>query len=387
MRDSMNAQKPATRRPRVLFVNSTLHIGGAEKVLANLATHLDRERFDVLACYLKQNGVVGEQMQASGVELLPIPGLRTDGKPDYFTSLKLLKLIRERQIDVIHTHDTHSFIDGAVCKLLRPRLKYVHTFHWGNYPVLPPGEERIERALWRVADKLVCVGHEQASAVRKLYGIPESRIRVIWNGTEPAPPEVSPELEGMLPDDGTPVICSVSTLIPQKGLEDLLRGLALVRDQGHRFLLLVAGEGVLRGSLTQLAQELHLQDRVRFLGWVQDASRRVLPAGDIFVQSSHWEAMSVVILEAMAAGKAIVATTVGENSRVIVNDVSGILVPPRNPVALAAGLTRVLGDPALRQRLGDSAQLRFREALTTRQMIQNHEDLYCGLLGLATGAE
>ena len=378
----MEAQSPPTRRPRVLIANSTLHIGGAEKVIANLATHLDRSKMDVLCCYLKENGVVGEQMRSAGVELLPLPGERRDGKPDYFTSLKLLKLIRQRGVQLIHTHDTHSFIDGAICKILRPALKYVHTFHWGNYPTLPAGEERIERLLWRVADALVCVGHEQADAVRKLYGIPEERIHVIWNGTEPPQPDVPPEILALLPADGTPVICSISTLIPQKGLEDLIRAMAIVRDAGRRFRLLLIGEGRLRGALQDLTSRLGLQDSIRFLGWVNDASRRALPACDIFVQSSHWEAMSVVILEAMAAAKPIVATIVGENGRVMENNTNGLLVPPGDPPAFAAAMLRLLDDQALRTRLGLAAQSRFRETLTIEQMIRQHEDLYFRLLGL-----
>src|SRR5512139_1748638 len=307
----MQTRSTATSRSRVLIANSTLHIGGAEKVAANLAVHLDRSRFDVTACYLKQNGVVGEQMTREGVDLVPIPGLRTDGKVDYFTSLKLLKLIRQRNIQILHTHDTSSFIDGAICKLLRPSLKFINTFHWGNYPVVPAGEERVERLFWRLADALVCVGHEQAAQVRKLYHIPESRIHVIWNGTEMPQPDVAGEVRALLPDDGTPVICSTSTLIPQKGLEDMLEAAAIIKRSGKAFRLLLVGEGRLRDKLERQSAELGLEGTVFFLGWVKEASRRALPACDVFVQSSHWEAMSVVVIEAMAAGKAIVATTVG----------------------------------------------------------------------------
>ncbi len=370
----------ADNRPRLLIANSTLHIGGAEKVAANLAVHLDRSRFDVTACYLKQNGVVGEQMAREGVDLVPIPGLRTDGKADYFTSLKLLRLIRQRNIQILHTHDTSSFIDGAICKLLRPSLKFVNTFHWGNYPVLPASEERVERLFWRLADALVCVGHEQAAQVRKLYGIPEDRIRVIWNGTEMPQPDMAPEVRALLPTDGTPVLCSISTLIPQKGLEDLLEAAAIVRRSGKPFRLLLVGEGRLRETLERKSAELDLNGTVHFLGWVKEASRKALPACDVFVQSSHWEAMSVVVIEAMAAGKAIVATTVGENGRVITHDVDGLLVPPKSPARLAEAMLKAIGDADLRVRLGASARRKFAEQLTTAHMIRNHEELYEGLL-------
>ncbi|MBK9253800.1 MAG: glycosyltransferase family 4 protein [Proteobacteria bacterium] len=221
--------------------------------------------------------------------------------------------------------------------------------------------------------------------MRKLYGIPEERIHVIWNGSEPPQPDVSPEILALLPADGTPVICSISTLIPQKGLEDLIRAMAIVRDAGRRFRLLLIGEGRLRGALQDLTTRLGLQESIQLLGWVNDASRRALPACDIFVQSSHWEAMSVVILEAMAAAKPIVATAVGENGRVMENNMNGLLVPPGDPPAFAAAMLRLLDDQALRTRLGLAAQSRFRETLTIEQMIRRHEDLYSRLLDARQG--
>jgi glycosyltransferase involved in cell wall biosynthesis len=375
----------------VLIANSTLHIGGAEKVAANLATHLDPRAFETTAVYLKENGVVGEQMQRNGVDLVPLPGkvpapAGIKQRADYFTAFKLLKLIKRRRIQLIHTHDMHSFIDAAVCRLLYPRLRYVHTFHWGNYPVIEPQYERIERLLWRVPDSLVCVGHEQAAAMCRLYGIKRDRVRVIWNGTDAPTPHIAPEIAALLPTDGTPVIGSISTLIPQKGLEDLLQAAALLKQKRKRFMLLLAGQGTLRVALEERANLLGLNDCVKFLGWVNDASARALPACDIFVQSSHWEAMSVVVLEAMAGAKPVVATTVGENSRVLIDNEDGLLVPPRAPGALADALARVIDDPALRKRLGEAAQRKYRESLTIDRMVQKHQQLYAELLGRPSAA-
>lgn len=378
-------------RLRVLIANSTLHIGGAEKVAANLATHLDPRGFETTAVYLKENGVIGEQMRRNGVDLIPLPGKAAAApgvrqRADYFTAFKLLKLIRQRRIQLIHTHDMHSFIDAAVCRLLYPRLRYVHTFHWGNYPVIEPQYERVERLLWRVPDALVCVGHEQAAALCKFYGIKRERVRVIWNGTDAPMPNIAPEISALLPTDGTPVIGSISTLIPQKGLDDLLQAAALLKQRGKRFLLLLAGQGELRTRLEERAAQLGLEGYVRFLGWVNDASARALPACDIFVQSSHWEAMSVVVLEAMAGAKPVVATTVGENSRVLVDGEDGLLVPPRAPSALADALARLIDDAGLRKRLGETAQRKYRASLTIDRMVKNHQQLYAELLGQPSAA-
>ncbi|MBL8269750.1 glycosyltransferase family 4 protein [Steroidobacter sp.] len=383
--DPKSPAPAAAERLRVLMVNSTLHIGGAEQVAANLTKHMDRRQFDVTACFLKENGIVGKQMLEAGVDLVPIPGFR--GKRDYFTALKLRKLVKQRGIQLLHSHDIHGLMDAALCRLSVPGLRHVHTFHFGNYPHISPRYARIERLLWRVPDALIAVGHEQAATIRKLHNIPAERMQVIWNGTDAPTSDLAPEVLAQLPRDGTPVIGSISTLIPQKGLPDLLQAAALLRQQGKRFLMIVAGEGKLRRELEAQAHSLGLQDQVRFLGWVSAASRRALPACDIFVQSSHWEAMSVVVLEAMAGAKPMVITSVGENARVVINEQSGLVVPPRAPQALADGLARLLDDVDLRHRLGAAAQQRFGELFTVQQMVHNYEHLYAQLIhGVSTVA-
>ncbi|WP_129777689.1 glycosyltransferase family 4 protein [Peristeroidobacter soli] len=376
--DPKSQSTDAARRLRVLMVNSTLHIGGAEQVAANLTKHMDRRQFDVTACFLKENGIVGKQMLDAGVDLIPIPGYR--GKKDYFTALKLRRLVKQRGIQLLHSHDIHGLMDAAFCRLTVPGLRHVHTFHFGNYPHISPRYARIERLLWRVPDALIAVGHEQAATIRKLHDIPAGRMQVIWNGTDVPSPDLAPEVVAQLPRDGTPVIGSISTLIPQKGLPDLLQAAALLRQQNKRFLMILAGEGKLRRELEAQALSLGLQDHVRFLGWVSAASRRALPACDIFVQSSHWEAMSVVVLEAMAGAKPMVITSVGENARVVINEQSGLVVPARAPQALADGLGRLLDDVELRHRLGAAAQQRFIELFTVQQMVHNYEHLYAQLI-------
>ena len=380
MPPALTSPSDESARPRVLMVNSTLHIGGAEQVAACLAKGLDRDRFDVAACYLKEPGLVAEQMLASGVELLQLPSFRPN-QPDYLTSLKLRSLVRSRGIRVIHTHDIHGMIDGAICRALLPSIRFVHTFHFGNYPHRHTHYKLIERSLWRMPDALVAVGHKQAMQIHRCFGIPIERLRVIWNGVDDPSLKPPPSKVEDLADSGLPVIASVSTLIPQKGLEHLLQAASILRKSGDRFILAVAGDGALRDSLRSLANELGLNECVRFLGWVPQASERLLPTCDIFVQSSLWEAMSVVVLEAMAAGKPMVVTDVGENQHVVVNERTGVMVAPGDPTALANGLRRLLRDANLRRQMGIAARQRYEAEFTTRHMITAHESLYLELLG------
>ena len=370
----------SSERIRVLMVNSTLHIGGAERVAACLAQYLDRNRFELTACYLKENGVAGEEMVRGGVDLIPIPGYKGKGNRDRFTSLKLLKLLKSRRIQIMHTHDMHGFMDACICKLLMPSVIHIHTFHFGNYPHREPRYKFIERLLWRIPDMLVAVGHEQARTIRDLYNIPKHRMRVLWNGVDAPTPALAPEVQAALANDTRPVIASISTLIPQKGLHHLLDAAAILRRRGLEFVLLIAGQGILRAPLTAQAEQLKLNDCVHFLGWMNEASRRVLPACDIFVQSSLWEAMSVVVLEAMSASKPMVITNVGENPHVIEDGVSGLRVAAGDPEALANSLAKLLSDPALRERLGNAARERYASHFTVQDMIGRHQDLYTELV-------
>lgn len=369
----------AAPRLRVLMVNSTLHIGGAERVAACLAQHVSRDRFEMAACYLRQNGLVGESMLRSGVDLVPVPG-HAGGRTDRLTSLKLLKLIRQRRIQLLHTHDIHGLIDASICRTVMPRLRHVHTFHWGDYPRREKRYRQIEQLLWRRADALVAVGHEQARAIRDLYGIPQERLNVVWNGVDAPEPRIANEVTALTRDANAPIIGSISTLIVQKGLNHLLDAAARLRRMGARFRLLIVGEGHLRPELERQMRELGLTDCVFFLGWVSEASHRALPACDIFVQSSLWEAMSVVVLEAMACGKASVATRVGENVHVVQDGVTGYTVPSGDPQALASALARLINDPLLRRRMGDAARARHAELFTTRNMVSAYENLYAKVL-------
>ncbi len=361
-------------RKRILIVSSTLHTGGAERVIATLAPNLDPRRFEVAVCYLKETGSIGEELQRAGVEVVPIPGLR--GQGDKFTSLKLRKLIQQRGVDVLHTHDTHGYMDASLCRLMLPRVRHVHTFHWGRYPEQYWRYRWIERAFWRVPDRLIAVGHEQAAGIRALHPIPEKRLHVLWNGVDTPKVDIAPEIAALVAGAQQPIIASASTLIDQKGLPHLLDACALLRNRGVKFTLLLIGGGYLQKSLEEKARALNLGDTVRFLGWVHGASAKALPACDIFVQSSLWEAMSIVVLEAMSLAKPMVVTRVGENAHVVQEGVTGLLVPPANADALANGLERLILDAALRQRLGAAARARHQEHFTVRHMIDAYEKIY-----------
>lgn len=363
------------QKTNLLVLSAGLGIGGAEVVIKHLVSALDRDRFNVTAGCLKMAGMIGEELARDGLDVVVLSD--TNGqRTDYLSFVKLWRLLRSRKIDVVHSHTTDALADAALCRLLMPRLKLVHTFHFGNYPHASRQKLRMERVFHRFADRLVAVGEVQRQQIRATFGIRDEAIQTVWNGVP---------FEDVVPDgsfrrkvggEGRILIGTLATLIPQKGLGDLLLVAQRLRDIDPRVLFVVVGEGVLRPELEAQRTALGLDDTVALPGWIKDASRVALPEFDVFFQPSRWEAMSIAVLEAMAAGRPIVATRVGENAHVIEHGVDGLLAEPGDVQGMAEALGLLVRDAGLRQQLGAAAARKAAERFTVEQMTRAYERIY-----------
>ena len=165
-------------KTRVLIVNGTLSGGGAEHVIATLVRNLSRDAFEVSVCCLKDGGVIKDELEADGYEVIDLSSRQRERR-DYGTSLRLRRLVKERHIDIIHSHDLHSLIDCSVCRVLTRGVRYIHTFHFGNYPHRPKKYLMAEQALSCVPDRLVAVGEWQSERLVKTFGLSQRRLSVI----------------------------------------------------------------------------------------------------------------------------------------------------------------------------------------------------------------
>lgn len=367
------------RKVNLLIVASSLWIGGAESVIRHLAHTVDRSRFNITVCYLKQRGHVGDELFRDGIDIVGITD-SPDPKVDYLTFLKLQRVIRVKQTEVIHTHTTHGLVDATLCKLMMPRLRVVHTFHFGNYPHTRPRIIWMERIFSRLADRLVAVGEFQRRQIKTVIRIPDHRIATIWNGVPLPLGGGERSFRNTCGAENRTLIGTIATLIPQKGLSDLLDVARKVLDAGYKARFVVVGEGHLRAELEEKRRRLGLENDVVFTGWVVNAADVVLPALDIFFQPSLWEAMSVVILEAMAAGKPIVATRVGENTQIIEDGVDGLLVEPKDVDGMARAIGRLIDDTGFRVGLGRAARSKVERRFTVQHMTQAYERVYLDML-------
>ncbi len=214
-------------------------------------------------------------------------------------------------------------------------------------------------------------------------GVPDAVIRVVPSAVEPdrlhpQKPRKAVRTELGLAGDAT-VLLAVASLHDRKGLDVLLEALARLAQEGRRPVLWIAGEGPRRAALEQLAVRRGVTGQVHFLGQRADVAD-LLGACDVFVLPSRREGLGVAALEAMALGRAVVASCSGGLAESVQHERTGLLVPPGDPEALALALGRLLTDPALARRLGEAGPQRIRERYGAEAMVDGYERVYREIL-------
>jgi glycosyltransferase involved in cell wall biosynthesis len=370
----VNVRTPA-RKIKIMLAIDGLHLGGAEMVVRDLARALDRDSFDVCICCTRGvGGPLSDELQRDGFDVFGLPD-QSNERPDYLTALKFRRAIIEKGVDIVHTHALAPLLDVSPWRLTMPGLRIVHTFHYGNYPRDEWLYHLLEGLCTRAAHRLIAVGREQRRQIEATFRLRESRIGVIWNGIAMATPEADGSFRRQMRTGDRLLVGTIAKLIEQKGLDTLLDVARHCRDAGHPMQFVIVGGGPLQSELEQRRRELDLEDTVVFTGWVPNAATRALPEFDVFFQPSRWEAMSIAILEAMANGKAIVATRVGDNAHMVEDGISGLLVDTGDVQSMVDALARSL-DPRLRLALGEAARTRFEQTFTLEHMIRGYESVY-----------
>jgi glycosyltransferase involved in cell wall biosynthesis len=369
----------------VLIVTTGLGIGGAEIVVRDLAIGIDRGRFRVTVCCLSVLGLVGEDLTREGVDIVVL-GQGHHPKADYLSFLKLRRLMQQRQIAVLHSHTTYALVDSCLARRTTRGVKLVHTFHFGNYPHKDRQGLLMEGLAARFADRLIAVGDVQRVQIRDVYRLADDRIRTVRNGVRPPAPSVEGGFRAQIGVGDALLVGTLANLIEQKGLVDLLAVASSFRDARPRVRFVVVGEGVLRPELERRRRELGLDEVVVFAGWLKNAADVALPSFDIYFQPSLWEAMSIALLEAMRAGKPVVATAVGEAPHMIEEGREGFLAAPGDIDAMATAIALLAADAGLRKRMGLTAALRAESEFSVGNMVRAYEAIYLDLAGRRNGS-
>jgi glycosyltransferase involved in cell wall biosynthesis len=384
---------------RIVHAIARLNVGGSALSVLELAAGQRRRGHDVLV--VAGTIPAGEESMEDVADELGVPYLHVRSlvrelspRNDVAAASRLRSILRERRPDVLHTHTSKAGATGRVAALLAGRARptaVIHSFH-GHVlrGYFSPRRERlfrgIERTLAHAADAIVAVSDEVRNDLVALDVAPPDKVTVIPYGFDlDTRVDLRPESRTQRRAEAgaaeeTLVVGFVGRLTAIKRPPDLVRTIAAVESDA---MLVVVGDGEGRADAERLASTLEIADRCRFLGYRRDIGGWY-GAFDALLLSSANEGAPVVAIEALAAGRPVVATDAGGTRTVVDDGETGFLAPVGDVQALAAALDRLALDPDLRRRMGELGARRMRERFSVERMVDDVERLYARVLAART---
>jgi len=302
---------------------------------------------------------------------------------------RLSRIIKAGSFDIIHSHTRRADL-AAGYAALSSGAKSVVTHHGqinldGTTFQFKNGiSEKIYSFILRNYFAVnVAVSYEIVEELRDMCRVEEGRIRVIPNGIDPQPYETAVgnrkdiRTAFGLNDEDIAIITVAS--LGRKGHGDIIAAAALLREGCPRAKYLFAGTGFGQESIERAISDADLNDTIRVLGFVEDIPM-LLTAGDIFCLPTYSEGLSIAIMEAMAVGLPVAASDIGGNPELVINGITGVIFPSRNPSALADALRPLLDDRGLRFKMADESRSRLKKLFTASRMTENYAKLYSDLM-------
>ena len=356
----------------VMQVVLSLEYGGLEKVVINLAERLDREKFHTSICCLDKLGELAEEAKEKGIKVVMVkrrPGI------DFFLPFRLAHILKKERVNLLHTHNMGPLFYGSLAAWLARVPIVLNTRH---------GRERKigSQWIWRLNNEIITISEDAKKELSISNRINSEKIRVIYNGIETKQYITKTNIykvKKVLNINSTLVIGTVARLSPEKDQFTLLEAFSKIAQMVDSVKLVIVGDGILRQELERRSKSLGIKDKVLFLGFRQNISE-ILSIFDVFVLSSLTEGIPLTLLEAMAAGKPVVATNVGGNPEVVVDGETGFLVPPKNPEKMAEAIITLLKNEELAMKMGEAGRKRVEEKFSLERMVREYEEIYRNLL-------
>jgi glycosyltransferase involved in cell wall biosynthesis len=386
----MERMDPAneTRRIRLAYVITGLELGGGGAVVLTLARALDRRRFDLDVYCILEGGAMEEELHQLGYPV-HILEWAYDYRRRFLRyspakTLRLASMLRQGQYDVVHTHLFQADAIGRVAALLAGVPVIVKSLHnMGRWKTR--GHLAVDRVLNRWTDGVICCSDYQRETAAAQERFAEDRALTIHHGVAlrrfPARTDrPAAAALGLHPHRLT--VGTVGRTIAEKGQEYLLQAMPQILRDHPDTQFLIVGDGNLRPQFEEKLARTSYRDRV-FLAGARDDVPEMLSLMDVFVFPSLSEGFGIAVIEAMAARLPVVASAIRPLCEIVVDGVTGLLVPPTNSTRLGQAVSRLLGDPSLRAALGSAGRRRVEERFTDEHMVRATEDLYCRLVRAA----
>jgi glycosyltransferase involved in cell wall biosynthesis len=355
---------------------NTLHLdsertwrGGEQQVLY-LTTGLQRRGHGVtVAC--QPGSPLAERARAAGLAVVEV---RVRGEADFLAVLALRRLLRRGKFDIVHLHTSHAHAVGSAAAALARQGRTIvsRRVDFGIAANFISGFKYRHGV-----DRFIAISEAVKQALVQ-GGVAEQRIAVVHSGIdlarfEAVPPNRFREEFGVAPD--APVVGNVAHMADHKGQRYLLAAVPKVLAAEPRARFFIVGDGDLRGALEAQAKELDVEHAVTFTGFRTDVPQW-LDFFDVFVMSSHLEGLCTSVLDALALRKPVVASRAGGLPEIIRHEANGLLVPPKDPDALADAVVRLLRDRELGRRLGEAGRRTVEEEFSADSMVEGTLRVY-----------
>ena len=368
----------------VHIITETNPFGGAQRNTLLTLKGLVRDGYETeLIC--GSEGRLVQEARALGLRVFVLPSLVRPINPfkDCWAVIQLGRLCRAQKYDVVHTHSTKAGLLGRLAAWWAGVPVIIHTFHGVLLEMDGSLGARAymsaERLVGRITHCFICVGEVVRQEILTWRLAPEERFVTIYSGIEFSSyvpqhtPNDTKQLLGV--EDAWPIIGSIGHLVEAKAQHYLIEAVARLRARYPRLKLLIVGEGDRRSSLESQIRQNDLSQHVALLGERADIAD-LLNIFDVYAMSSQREGVGRALTEAMYWGLPIVTSSVNGVKEVIVDEETGLLVPPHDPPALATALERLIADREMARRLGMNAQAKAKALMDSEQMISAIEDLY-----------
>lgn len=378
---------------RVLYVITNMEYGGSERQLCELVTGLDRRLFAPHICCLLGGGPLVDTLAVHGIPVTvlnnPAPDHMRKGRLALLHMAQvgmLARLMKRSRPDIVHAIlPVACLVSGLAARcagvpvLVTGRRSLRH-YRRGRFRL-----RTVENAVNRWTDAVVANSEAVRGDALRWERLDPRKMHVIYNGVRIPTRGSPPEWRALIGRDiAGPVVCMVANFAPFKGHADFIAAAARVAEHVPRAVFVLVGDGKLRPEIERGVQETGCAGNFVLLGSRPDAAE-IMASADIVALASHEEGFPNVVLEAMACAKPVVATKVGGVPEAVEDGVTGLLVPPHDPRAMADALARLLGNAEEAREMGRRGRERVCKRFTVERMVHEYEELYRALLA-RTGA-
>lgn len=363
-------------KTKILYIITSLGLGGAEKLLLYYLKNLDKNKYDLNVCCLREKP---DELYSEILKYAAVTNLKIKNKFNPFAVFFIFKLIQKIQPNIIHTHLFQPRIYASIAHLFYKQAVLITQKH----SIVNPKKHNVfilfEMLSIRMNKKVIAISESVKNSLIKYEFIPENKIFVLPNCIDYQKYNDA-MIRKLISNKKEVVIGTVGRLEREKGLNYLLLAMKIILTRFPNVKLDIIGDGSALNELKNLSKKINISNSVNFFGKFVD----VIPfynKMDIFVLPSILEGFGIVLLEAMASGIPIVATNVDGIREVVINMSSGLLVPPKSPKAIADAISNLIENPQLRDNLVKEGLNRAKE-FDVKEHVMKLDRLYTNLLGV-----